>query len=286
MILIEIYALLAVSLNLISGFTGLLSIGHAAFYGIGAYISALMSLMHVPFVITVGVVLVTSGMIGAVVAMPSLRLRGDYFVIATLAFQALVYNLFNNWVAVTSGPMGLPGIPSPSLFGWVLGSHFDYLLFLFGINIFWLLFLLKLINAPFGRVLKAIREDENLAKVLGKNTFCSKVLVFVIGAIIAAMTGVIYAHYITFIDPSSFTIMESIFILTIVIVGGAGNLWGSIIGATVLVVLPEFLRFIGIPTAIAANMRQIFYGLALVGFMMWRPQGLIGEYRFEKKAES
>lgn len=135
-------------------------------------------------------------------------------------------------------------------------------------------------RSPFGRVLKAIREDEVFTQAAGKDVAAYKVLVFVIGAGMAAVAGVMYAHYISFIDPTSFTVMESIFIISIVIIGGAGSMWGPIIGAVVLVTLPELLRFIGLPSSVAANTRQIIYGGLLVAFMMWRPQGLMGEYSF------
>jgi branched-chain amino acid transport system permease protein len=129
-------------------------------------------------------------------------------------------------------------------------------------------------------VLKAIREDEVFAQAAGKNVAAYKVLIFVIGAGMAAIAGVMYAYYISFIDPTSFTVMESIFILSIVIIGGAGSLWGPVIGAVVLVLLPELLRFIGLPISVAANVRQILYGGLLVAFMMWRPHGFLGKYAF------
>jgi branched-chain amino acid transport system permease protein len=143
-----------------------------------------------------------------------------------------------------------------------------------------------IVRSPFGRVLKAIREDEVFAQASGKNVAVYKVLVFAISAGLAAIAGVMYAHYISFIDPTSFTVMESIFIVSIVIIGGAGSLWGPVVGAVVLVTLPEILRFIGMPNAVAANLRQIIYGGLLVAFMMWRPQGFIGEFSFEKKGSA
>ena len=141
----------------------------------------------------------------------------------------------------------------------------------------------RIVQSPFGRVLKAIREDEVFAQAAGKSVAAYKVLVFMIGAGMAAVAGVMYAHYISFIDPTSFTVMESIFIISIVIIGGAGSLWGPVVGAVVLVTLPELLRFLGLPSSIAANTRQIIYGGLLVAFMMWRPRGFLGEYAFQSK---
>ncbi len=283
LILIGIYTILSVSLNLIAGYAGLLSIAHAAFYGVGAYVAALMALnLHSPFLINIVCAVVLSGLLGAFVGIPSLRIRDDYFVIATFAFQVITFSVLNNWVSFTGGPMGLPGIPPPTIFGLTISSNIGFLLLVSFFCALTLWFAGRIVRSPFGRVLKAIREDEVFAQAAGKNVAAYKVLVFMIGAGMAAVAGVIYAHYISFIDPTSFTVMESIFILTIVIIGGAGSMWGPVLGAVVLVVLPELLRFVGLPSAVAANVRQIIYGGLLVGMMMWRPQGLLGEYAFRK----
>ena len=134
-------------------------------------------------------------------------------------------------------------------------------------------------------MLRAIREDEVFAQAMGKDVAAFKVKVFMIGAGLAAISGVLYATYISYIDPTSFTVMESIFIISIVIIGGAGNLWGSVLGAAVLIALPELLRFIGLPNSVAANIRQMLYGGLLVAFMLWRPRGFIGEYTFYKESD-
>ncbi len=283
LILIGIYVILSTSLNLISGYTGLLSIAHAAFYGIGAYIAALLALnFNSHFLINILCAVLLTGILGAIVAIPSLRVHDDYFVIATFAFQIIIFSILNNWVSLTRGPMGLPGIPQPAFFGIKISSHYGFLILVFFFALLTFLVSRRLVNSPFGRVLKAIREDEVFALSLGKNVAGFKIIVFVVGASLAAIAGSLYAHYITYIDPTSFTIMESIFILSIVIIGGSGNLWGSVVGAIVLVTLPELLRFFGFPNAIAANMRQIIYGVLLIVFMLYRPRGLIGEFSFKK----
>lgn len=283
LILIGIYAILSVSLNLIVGYSGLLSIAHAAFYGVGAYVAALLALkLHSPFLANIICAVILSGLLGAVVGVPSLRIRDDYFAIATFAFQVITFSVMNNWVAFTGGPMGLPGIPQPAIFGWNITTHYDFLIVILVLCIIILWISHKIVTSPFGRVLKAVREDEIFAQAMGKNVASYKVLIFVIGAGMASVAGVMYAYYISFIDPTSFTIMESIFIISIVIIGGAGNIWGSVLGAAVLVILPEALRFLGMPSSIAANMRQIIYGALLVIFMLFRPQGFIGEYSFRK----
>jgi branched-chain amino acid transport system permease protein len=281
LIMINIYVILASSLNLVAGYTGLLSICQAAFYGVGAYTAALMSLKTgSPFLVNLLLAMVISGTLGALVGIPSLRIRGDYFVIVMFAFQVIAFSVMNNWVSFTGGPMGLPGIPQPNIFGWVVSSHWEYLLLsviLAGL-VLWVDY--GIVHSPFGRVLMAIREDEVFALAAGKNIAAYKVLVCVISAAMASVAGTIYAHYISFIDPTSFTVMESIFIISIVILGGAGSFLGPVVGAIILVTLPEALRFVGMPNSVAANVRQILYGAALVACMMWRPQGIMGKYTF------
>ncbi len=284
LILIGIYLIAAASLNLVAGYTGLLSVAHAAFYGVGAYVVALMGLkVGAPFWLSLPCAMAAAALLGAVVAIPALRVHDDYFVLATFGLQVIATSVMNNWIDITGGPLGLPGIPQPTLFGVTLSAHWQMLLLVWTLATlsFWLL--RRLVRAPFGRVLKAIREDEVFAQSLGKNVVKYKVLVFVVGAAFAAVAGSLYAVYITFIDPTSFTVQESIFMLAIIIVGGTGNLWGSVIGAVVLVALPELLRFVGLPSAIAANVRQILYGSLLVVMMLWRPQGLLGEFAFQRR---
>ncbi|GBD87678.1 leucine/isoleucine/valine transporter permease subunit [bacterium BMS3Abin03] len=286
LILICIYTILSVSLNLLVGYTGILSIAHAAFYGVGAYVAALMALrLETPFLLNLGLAIVCAAIIGAIVGVPSLRLKDDYFVIATFAFQIIIFSILNNLVDFTGGPLGLPGIPQPEIFGFVISTHLEFLILAGLLAIFTYWFSSRIVKSPFGRVLKAVREDEVFSQAVGKNVASFKVQVFMVGAGLAAIAGVIYATYITYIDPTSFTVMESIFIISIVIIGGAGNLKGSVVGAVVLVALPELLRFVGLPNAIAANVRQILYGALLVIFMLWRPQGFIGEFAFNTNTE-
>jgi branched-chain amino acid transport system permease protein len=286
-IMAAIYSAISMSFNLVVGYTGRLSLAPAAFYGIGAYVGALMTLrIGTSFLFNTGCAIIVCASIGVLVGIPSLKLKEEYFVIATFAFQVIVFNVLNNAITLTGGPTGLAGIPSPAVFGWNVSSRFDYLLLsgIFAALSYWIC--KRLVLSPYGRALKAIREDEVLTQASGKNVAACKISVFTISAAITAVAGVIYAHYISFIDPSSFTIMESIFIIAIVIIGGAGSLYGSVAGALALVVLPEVLRFVGMPNNVAANMRQILYGAALVACMIWRPQGLIGEFSFQRNDNS
>lgn len=283
LILIFIYSIVGISLNLVAGYTGLLSLSHAGFYGIGAYTAALLSLnFGVSFLLTIPAAILVASFFGLLIGWPSLRIRDDLFVITTFGFQIILFQIMNNWMELTNGPLGLPGIPQPELFGYRLSSHIDFLVLSVMLAALVYLVARRLTNSPFGNVLRAIREDELFAESLGKNVSLYKVSVFAIGAGLSAIGGAIYAYYITFIDPTSFTITESIFMLSIVIVGGSGRLGGSIIGAILLVSIPELLRFLDIPNAIAANMRQILYGGLLVAFMMFRPKGIWGEFSFRR----
>lgn len=282
LIMICIYFILSLSLNLLVGYTGLLSLCHAAFYGIGAYTTTLfmvkVGMNFIPAVIA-GIIVAT--LISLIVSMPSLRLKGDYFVLASLGFQVIVFSLMYNLVGLTRGPYGIAGIPKPSIFGLAFDSiplFFILAVFIAGIVI---LVSLTLYRSPFGRVLKAIREDEVVALSLGKNIAALKMQSFAIAAGIAAIAGSMYAVYVTYIDPTSFTIDESIFIIAVVLVGGSGNFKGPLIGTAFMIILPELLRFVGIPDTIAPNIRQMIYGSILVLLMLKRPQGIAGEYRME-----
>lgn len=282
LILINIYIIIAISLNLIAGYTGILSIAHAAFYGVGAYVASLLAVSFgTPFLLNLIAAIAVAGGVAALVAFPSLRIHDDYLVIATFGFQMILFSIFNNWVSLTRGPLGIPGIPQPEIFGIIISSHIAFLILAGLLAAVVYFFARRLVNSPFGRVLKAIRDDEIFAQALGKNVTRYKIMIFVIGGALAAISGALYAHYVTFIDPTSFTILESVFMISIVIVGGAGSLKGSVTGAVVLIVLPEVLRFVGMPNAIAANMRQIIYGALLVIMMMFRPKGLMGEYELK-----
>ncbi len=283
MILIGIYSILALSLNLMAGYTGMVSLAHAAFYGIGAYTTALLSLSAgFTFIATLGFSALVGATMGFIVAIPGTRISDETFIIATFAFQIIVYSLMNNWPALTGGTSGLAGIPQVAIFGWSVSSHIAFFALVVPLAALSLFLSLLIVRSPYGRTLKGIREDQVLILSFGKNIYIIKNLLFAISAGMAALAGCLYAYYISFIDPTSFTVTESIFILTIVIVGGAGSLWGPVAGAVLLITLPEILRVVGIPTAVAANFRQVLYGGLLVAFAMWRPNGFLGKHAFEK----
>lgn len=279
-IMINIYIILTTSTNLLVGMTNLLSLGQAALYGIGAYL-AVFALMVLNLSLLPALVFVCIGtsLLSLILAYPSLRLRGDYFVLATLGFQLIVFTILYNWVDVTKGPYGIPGIPSPILFGdfsisgIIPFSILSSILAIVVVAIFY-----KLIHSPFGRALKAVRDDELSIQALGRNVTSLKIWAFVVSSGLIGISGLLYASYVSYIDPTSFNLDEAIFILSAVIIGGTGNIKGPIIGAIFVVVLPELLRFVGLPDSIAANFRQIIYGLMIIILMRMRPQGLAGEY--------
>ena len=279
LIMISIYTILSLSLNLPVGFAGLLSLAQAAFYGIGAYVSTLF-MMQAGFSFTgaVGVAVVFSALLSLLVSYPSTRLKGDYFVLASLAFQIIVYTILYNWVDLTRGPYGIPGIPRPRIWGVSFDTNYKFLLLSGVIALTFSVIAWRLYNSPFGLVLKAIREDELSTISIGKNVRKFKILAFAISSGFAAVAGALYATYVTYIDPTSFNLDESIFILSVVLVGGSGNLRGPIVGAFLMILLPEALRFLGIPDSIAPNVRQIVYALILLGLMRFRPQGVAGEF--------
>ncbi len=282
LILINLYIILSSSLNLILGYNGILSLAHSGFFGIGAYSVAILTTgFGISFVASVFIAFLFAVILCVIIGISSLRLKGDYFIVATFAFQIIILSLMYNLLSVTNGPMGIRGIPAPEIFGFMFSSKISFFLLSTITSISCFLLLLHIVKSPFGRVLKAIRENEILASSLGKNTFLFKVIAFALAGGLAAVAGCLYASYISFIDPSSFSILESIFIISIVIIGGRGNLWGSLIGSIVLVSFPEILRFLGLPNTIAANVRQIFYGMLLVWFMFYRPQGMLKEIVFQ-----
>jgi len=264
-ILICIYTILAQSLSLVAGYSGQMSLAHAGFYGIGAYTTALLSVNYgFPVLLTIPISLLLSGIIAYLVSKVAVKTIDGYYIIITLGIQVVIFSIMNNWQELTRGPLGIPGIPSFEVFGFIFDSKVSFLLLsIFFAGFVWFI-LHNITSSPFGRMLRALSEDEVYTKSLGKNVSQAKVVSFVISGMLASIAGVLYAHYISYIDPTSFTIDESIFILSIVIIGGMRNLKGIFFASAFLVLLPEALRFVGMPSSIAANMRQIIYGIALI----------------------
>ena len=279
-VVIAIYAIFALSLNVEVGYTGLFNFGHVAFFAIGAYTSALLTLSGVPFIWSLPAALAMAGLCGFLLSIPALKLQGDYFGIATLGFGEILRMIVNNEVWLTKGPMGLPGIPRPELFGIVFDSLPRYLVLSSGFALLTFAVLGFVVLSPFGRALKAVRDDETAAEILGKNAYRFKIKSFAIGSVFAGLAGVLWAHYTTFIGPGDFTLTETILVLLIVVMGGKGTFLGPVVGAVVLIVFQESVRFLRLPpewTRLLGPMQQMIFGLLLVVLMVFRPEGIIRE---------
>jgi len=278
-IMLNIYILLVLSANLPVGLANMLSICQAAFYGIGAYFSAYYLMQFsLPFIVVAVIVMALTGLCSLIVSFVSLKLKGDYFVLATLAFQMIVFTILYNWTSVTKGPYGIPGIPTIKLLGiWNISGVYGYFILTTILSAFVILIFQRIKISPYGRVLTAIRNDELVLSSLGRNPVLFKTWAFFISAGFSGLAGLIYASYISYIDPTSFTLDESIFILTALFIGGIGNVRGPVLGAAFVVIIPEILRFVGLPDSVAANLRQIIFGFVLILIMYLRPQGLWGK---------
>lgn len=278
-IMLNIYIMLVLSANLTIGLANLLTMCQAAFYGIGAYIGTFFLMQfHVPLVVIIAVVALVTGAFSLLVSYASVKLKGDFFVLATMGFQLIVYTILYNWTPVTRGPYGIPGIPGIRILGiWEVSDVYGYLAISIILAAATIYVFHRLHNSPYGRELRAIKADELMVQSMGRDTIAAKAWAFFISAAVAGVAGVIYASYVSYIDPTSFTLNESIFIISALFIGGIGNVKGPIFGALFVVLLPELLRFVGLPDAIAANLRQIIYGLSLIFVVYFRPQGLFGK---------
>ena len=273
---IGIYIILAVSLNLALGFTGLINFGHIAFFGIGAYTSALLVLAGVPFVIAFLCAGILASLFGFILVWATKRLKGDYFALATLGFSFVVYSLLLN-LKFTRGPLGISGIPKPSIFGIGINSNISFLVFVLILVVLSVFIINKTVKSPFGRLLRATRDDEIGLRVLGKNTDKLKYKAMMISAFFAGIAGSLFAHYIRFIEPSSFYLGDIILVLIIVLIGGLASIRGSIIGTFIILLIPEVLRFLNLPSSVIGPMRQIIYAIVLLAILLYKPKGLFGK---------
>lgn len=292
LVYLDIYVLVALSLNLVVGYCGLLTLAHAGYYALGGYAYALLSLKlgwgFVPAALTAAAL---AALLSLAVSLPSWRLRGDFFVLASLAVQALIFSALYNWSSVeqplgswrnlTNGPFGITSIPRPQLGSWQASSPLEMAVFATVVCLLCTAILWRLTNSPWARLLLATREDELAARGLGKNTRLAKVQAFAISSALVAIAGALYAAHVRYLDPSSASLDEGILMLSMVIVGGLGNFRGPVVGAAILIGLPELLRVLALPEAQAANLRLAAYGALLVALMHFRPQGVAGRYRLD-----
>ncbi len=286
LIFIGIYIILALSLNLLNGYVGLLSIGHAAFYGIGAYASAkLVMNLGLPFPVALLGSGIIAGGFGYLIAKPTLRLSGIYMTLATLGFNMIFFLILQNWMSFTNGPLGIMDIPPPDIFGYAIETRRQYYYLIFALVLLTIGSMHRLITCRFGRALVAIRENELAAESMGVHTTRYKIQAFVLAAFYAGIAGSYYAHFVKYISPDSFYIYESFILLAMLAFGGQGNLIGPVVGAAILITIPEVFRFL-------QEYRMLVYGSVLIVMMLVRPQGLLGgkNYslrlsRFDEKQE-
>lgn len=292
--LFSIWAILAVSLNLVVGFTGLLSVGHVGFFGIGAYTVAILTsttdyaqlrtapipTFDWPFFAALPVGMVLAGVVAALVGMVFNRFRDDIFVLVSFGFAIIGFNVFLNWRGLTRGAFGIHDVARPEIGGWVLDGSVDFLALCLVFLALVMLVAWFIVSSSFGRVLTAIREDEEAIEVFGYRATHYKQAVWVISSMMAGLAGGLFASWSTFIDPNSFILLESILLVAIVILGGPATIWGSLLGAMVFVLLEEGMRFLPyLPPEHSGQARQIVLGILLVWLMLFRPQGLMGRYK-------
>jgi branched-chain amino acid transport system permease protein len=275
-VLVGIYTILGLGLSIVIGQAGLLDLGYIAFYAIGAYWTALLSThFGVSFWILLPTSAAIAALFGVVLGYPTLRLRGDYLAIVTLGFGEIIRITLNNWRGLTNGPMGIMAIPHPAVrvpglgaleFGLKVQLYYFFVLVLAVLTVFvvW-----RLVHSRIGLAWKAIREDELAAGAMGVDVRRAKLLAFGLGAAFAGLAGSFFAGRAGFVSPESFTFAESVLVVCIVVIGGAGSLAGVILGAIVFIALPELLRE-------AARYRMLVFGLAMVTLALVRPQGLLG----------
>ena len=246
LIIILIYAILGISLNLLMGYSGLMSLAHAAFFALGSYSLALLALnLGANFFAALIIGIIVSALLGIIVAVAGLRVKGEYFILLTLAFQMVIFGSLVSLKELTGGRTGLPGIPRPEIFGSHLANPVSYLPLIILLAALSFFVIWRITSSPFGRVLKAMREDEEVTISFGKDARRFKVLAFMVGGGVAAVAGASFASYTSYISPHYFTVDVAIFIVAIVALGGTANLWGSLVGAIVIISIPELLTFFG-----------------------------------------
>ncbi len=280
LVYIGIYSILAISLNLEAGYTRLMNFGKVSFFAIGAYTSALLSTAGVSFITSMLAGMLISALFGLLVSLPTLRLRADYLAIVTIAFGEILRLFFLNEVWFTNGPMGIRGIPQPLYSIFADNYMLFYVLLVYAFLLICYLFAERIVNSPFGRVLKAIRDDEDAVQAFGKNTYLFKIKIFIIGSVMAGVSGSLFAHYLAFISPDMFYPTVTFSVWTMMVLGGSANNLGVIAGAVLVQIFERGTRFLKdfvvLPVE-PSNLRVILIGLLLILFLLYRPDGIIKE---------
>ncbi len=266
---IAIYLIVVLGLNLFIGYAGQISLGHAGFFGLGAYGSAILSTNYLiwPWVSMI-LAAVVVGIIACIIAVPVLKLSGHYLAMATLGFNIVVFTIMVQWDDVTGGPSGFAEIPNLSIMNWVIDDDTKFHYLIWSVALFCVVICLNLVKSSVGRGLAALAVDETAAGSLGVDTKISKIKVFILSAVFASVAGSLYAHYFTFINPDTFSIFASLDLVIMVIVGGMGSIWGSVFGSGIITILPEFLE-------IFESYKDIIHGLILVIILLFVPEGLL-----------
>jgi len=278
---VGIFGLLGISLNIEAGYTRLMNFGKVAFFAVGAYVSALLTVSGAPFLAGLAGAMLVAGLFGFLIALPTLKLREDYLAITTIAAAEIIRLVLLNERSYGLGPMGIRDIPRP-LFG-VFGASYPvaYMAIVWACLIAWLLVSQRIISSPFGRILKAIREDEVATEALGKDVFAFKTKSLVLGSCMAGAAGSLFAHYTSFVSPDMFMPLLTFSVWTMMIVGGTANNYGAILGALLIQAFERSTRIlkdlVDIPTGAQVNLRWIVIGLLMVIFLMYKPQGILGE---------
>jgi branched-chain amino acid transport system permease protein len=265
---IGINTLLALGLNMLMGYAGQISLGHAAFYGLGAYITGILTatMNWSPWLALPAAVLLTA-LVAFLVALPMLKLSGYYLGMGTLGFGMITFILFRQWTTVTGGDSGLVGIPGLTVGPFSLASGKAYFFLVWALVVVSFIVCERLVDSRIGRALRAIHDGEHAAAAMGIDTSRLKIGVFVLSAILAALAGFLYAHLVSFISPNSFDFLVSVRLVTMVVIGGMASIWGSLLGASLLTLLPEWLH-------VFTDYEMIAYGLILMIIMIFLPQGL------------
>jgi branched-chain amino acid transport system permease protein len=277
-VLITINAILAVTLNFVLGYAGIFSMAHAVFFGIGAYTAALVSMkLGAGFLLSTAIAMGVSGLISLALALPALRVRGEYFVAASLGLQMLAMTLFSEWKGVTGGIGGITNIPPARFPGFEITTPAQYLVLALTCLALVMITIAVLVRSSFGRSLKAIRDDETAAWAFGKNVAVIKTMAVVLSSSLAAVAGSLYAFYLSFINVESFTLDTSVLLMAMVIIGGTATLFGPVGGTILILLLPAALSYLpGLPQTEIGSIQQMVYGLAMVLLMIYRPGGLFG----------
>ncbi len=289
---LSIFAILATSLNMSVGYTGLMSLSHAGFMGVGAYTFAILTtqstnpppgaemfnLPYWPALLVAGII----AAVAAIIVSPILRLRGHFFVLATVTVQLTMVQVLLSWKWMTNGSLAIRDVPRPSFLGHVVGSPQEFLLFSVPVAIFLILVIRQLVQSPYGRVLTTIRANPSVAESIGKNVGFVRLRVFATTAFMAGIAGGLFCSYVTVAAHTQFLVEFSTFILVMVVLGGSGRWMGSILGVLGYILISEGVRFIpGIPPTMVGGVRTLLFAGLLFLAMMYRPQGLIGRYKLE-----